>query len=144
MGDGVAPRRNAAVGAEELAVAGPELDPIALTDGFPLDGRVEPSRKGLGHFPAGHAEEVRLVRGGEVAAVAALEADDGLVALEAAAVAGVLDSPPGVLGGPISILGHRVLVFVGVEVLVVVALQPDGGGVVEEVHCCLAKKKKED
>lgn len=39
--DGVAPRGKAAVGAEELAVASLELDLIALSDWFPLEGGIK-------------------------------------------------------------------------------------------------------
>lgn len=41
VGDGVAPWQEAIVGHEEVAVAGPQLDLDAVTNGIPLDGVVE-------------------------------------------------------------------------------------------------------
>lgn len=97
VGDGVAPRGHAAVGAEEVAIAGPELDAVALTDGFPLEGRVKaPGGKGLDDLAAGHAEEERDVGGGEVLAVAALESKHGVGAVDE------LDGPAGIAGRAIT------------------------------------------
>lgn len=128
VGNGVPPRREAAIGAEEVAVAGLELDVGAIPDGLPLKGGVEAAGEGLDDFPAGHAEEEGLVGGGEILAVAALEADDGVGSGDE------LDRPFGVLGGSVPVLGHRLLVLLRQEVLVVVAPETHGLSVVEEVH----------
>jgi hypothetical protein len=112
VGDGVAPRRDPGVGAEEVAV--PRAEPrgsaaavgahaVAVRD--PLDGGVEAVGQRLGHLAPGRAEEERLVGGGEVAAVAAAEAE------HAGAVRDGLHQPPRVRGRRIPVLRHVRLVL---------------------------------
>ena len=105
MGHRVPPRRESPICSEEVSVPGLEPDLLTIHYGFPLDGGVEPPRQSLEHFPAGHAEEVRLVGGSEVLAEAALESDD---------VVGFgydLDGPPCPRGRPVSFLGDGLLVL---------------------------------
>lgn len=92
VGHRVPPRRQAPIGSEEVAVPGPEPDLGAFSDGLPLHRGVEPPGQSLEHFPAGHAEQVGLVGGGEVLGEAALEADDGI------GFGYELDGPSGLLG----------------------------------------------
>lgn len=56
-------------------------------------------------FAAGHAEEVGLIGGGQVLAVAAFETD--YVAVD------VLDGPFGGFGGAVAVLGDGFFVFLG-------------------------------
>lgn len=128
MGDRVPPRRHSTVGPQEVAVPGLELGLCPFSDGLPFDGGVRPPRLRLGHFATGHAEQEGLVGGGEVLVVAALEADEVL------GVRHKLDGPAGVLGGSVSILGDRLLVFLGHEVLVMVATEAHRLRVVKELH----------
>lgn len=128
VGHGVAPGREAAVGPEEVAVAGAELDVGALPHGLPLEGGVEAAGEGLDHLAPGHAEEEGLVGGGEVLAVAALEAEDGV------GVEDELDGPPGAGGGPVAVLGDGLLVLLRHQVLVVAAPEAHRPGVAEELH----------
>ena len=107
VGYRVSPRRQPTVSPEEVTVAGLELDAVAFSDGLPLDRGIEAPGKGLDDFPAGHSEKEGLVRGGEVLAVAALEADDGFGS------GYELDGPSGGFGGSVSVLGHRLFVFLG-------------------------------
>lgn len=132
MRDGVPPRRQPAVGPQKLAVPRLELNGALVFDRLPLDGAVEAFGERLQHLPAGHPEEEGVVGGGEVLAVAALEADDVV------GVGDEFDGPFGGFGGAVAVLGHGLLVFLGRQVLVVGVLQPDGFSLVEELHgCCL-------
>jgi hypothetical protein len=77
--DRVPPRREAAVGAEVVAVPRLELRLEAVLDGLPLQRRVggaAAGRRRLQHLAARHPEQEGLVGGGEVAAVSAAEAHD--------------------------------------------------------------------
>lgn len=76
VGDRISPRWQTPVGSQEVAISGLELDLGPFSDGFPLDGGIEPPEKGLEDFPAGHSEQKGLIAGREVLAVAALETDD--------------------------------------------------------------------
>lgn len=128
VGDRIAPGWKAAICTEEVAVRGAELDVGAIPDGLPLNGGVEAARESLEDLAAGHSEEKGVVGGGEVLAVAALEADDGF------GVEDELDGPPGRLGGAVAVLGHGLLVLLRHQVLVVPAPQPHCLGVTEELH----------
>lgn len=125
MGHRVPPRRQSAIAPQEVAVPGLELDIVPFSDGLPLERGVEPLGPRLKHLAAGHAEQEGTVGGGEVLVVAALEADDGL------RVGHQLHGPARVLGGSVSVLGHRILVLLGQQILVVVATQPHLLGVAE-------------
>jgi len=132
---GVPPRREPRVGAEEVAVPGAEARAAralsaaaAVADGHPLDGGVESVGQGLEHLAAGDAEEEGLVGGGEVAAVAAAEAE------HAGGVRDRLHHPPRVRGRRVPVLDHVRLVLVRVQVLVVVAPQPHRPGALEQLH----------
>ena len=128
VGDGIAPWREAAVGAEEVAVAGLELGLDAVADGLPLDGGVEAGGHGLEDLAAGDAEEEGLVRGGEVAVVAALEAQNRGGPVHD------LHRPPGVAGCPVAVLAHVLLVLVRRQIFVVVAPKPDHPRPAEKIH----------
>lgn len=129
VGHGVAPRRKTAIGAEVVAIPGLKLELETLTDGFPFDGGVKAAGNSLEDLLAGHTKKERLVGGGEIAAVAADEADDS----NRASVA-VLHRPTGVGGGAIAVLVDVVFVLLGGKVLVVVAAKPHSLGLVEELH----------
>jgi hypothetical protein len=72
----------------------------------------------LRHLPPRHPQQERLPGGGEVAPVAAAQADG------ARAMRRRLDGPPRVRRGPIPVLRHAHLVLVRVQELVVVAPEP--------------------
>lgn len=76
VGHGVPPRWQPTISPKKLTVPGLQLDMVPFFDGFPFDGRVQPLRTGLKHFPTRHAEKEGLIGGGEVPVVTALEADD--------------------------------------------------------------------
>lgn len=135
MGDGVAPRREAAVGAEEVAVAGLELDLDAVANRLPLDGGVEARGHGLEDLAAGDAEEEGLVGGGEVAAVAALEAQ------HQGGPVHDLHRPPGVAGRPVAVLAHALLVLFRDQIFVMVAPKPDHPRPAEQIHLACLKKR---
>uniref|UniRef100_A0A453M4F8 Uncharacterized protein n=1 Tax=Aegilops tauschii subsp. strangulata TaxID=200361 RepID=A0A453M4F8_AEGTS len=138
VGDGVAPGRDAPVGAEVLvpapadaAGAGLEAHLEAVADGLPLDGRVgaAPGRRGrLQHLAARHAQQERLRGGGQVAAVPAAEAH------RAGRVRHGLHRPARARGGAVAVLRDVQLVLVRVQELVVPALQPHRLGVREQLH----------
>lgn len=139
VGDGVPPRRRTAIGAEECASLGFELQVDAVLYGLPLNGRVHfGCGNRLDNLFAGPAEEEGFVGGGQVAAVAALETDNvGLVRDE-------LYHPPCFPGGADAALPDRFFVVVGDKVLVEVASEPDGFGFVEELHRELANELRDD
>lgn len=128
MGHRVPPRRQPTIGPEEVTVAGLELQVVTFPDWLPLDGGVKPSGQGLQHLPTRHAQQEGLVGCGQVLPAGALQAYDGF------GTGHELDGPPGVLGGTVSVLVDGLLVFLGQEVLLVVAAEPHRLGVVEEVH----------
>lgn len=131
MGHRVSPRWQPTIGSEKLAVPSLELDLSPFPDGFPLDRRVEPLGDGLEHFTTRHAEKERVVGGGEVLVVTALETDDvGRVGDE-------LDGPSDGFGGSVFALGYGFFVVFGNEELVVVASESDCFGVVEKIHARL-------
>lgn len=131
MRDGVPPRRRAPIGAQVLAAPAPQLHLEPVPDGLPLQGpaggRALPGQ-GLEDLLPGHAEEEGLVGGGEVASVAAPEADEVGPALDG------LDGPAGAGGGAVAALAGGLAVVVGDEVLVEVAPELDGPGLREEIH----------
>lgn len=129
VGHRIPPRGQAPIGPQEVAVPGLELNGAVFPDRLPLDGAVEAVGKRLQHFPAGHSEEKRLIRRRQVLAVAALEADNGVGVFDG------FDGPFSGFGGSVSVLGHGFFVFLGDQVFVVGALQADGFGVMEQVHC---------
>lgn len=132
VSDRVPPRRNTAVPSQEIAVARLQPGAGALLDWLPLERRVEARGQSLENFPAGHSEQERVVGGGEILAVAALQPDNGVGI--GAGEGNELDAPSGVLGGSVPILSDGFLVVVGEQVLVVVAPEPDHLGVAEEIH----------
>lgn len=129
VGDGAAPRREAAVGPEELAEVGPEPHAGAVPDGLPLQPRGGDMRGGrrLEDLAAAHAEKEGLAGGGEVATEATPEADG-------AAALGELDGPPGALVGAVACLGDRELVALRHQILAVVAPQPNRLRAFEDLH----------
>lgn len=127
MRNGVPPGREATISPQELPVPCLQLHLVPVANRLPLDGRIEAAGQSLEDLAAGHAEKKRLVGGSQVAVVAGLEADDGVV--------DELDGPAGVLGGAVAVLGDGVLVLFGVEVLVVVAPEAHGFRVLEQIHC---------
>jgi hypothetical protein len=135
VGDGVPPRREPRVGAEEVAVARPEAHGAGVrvaagvvAHGHPLDGGVEAVGQRLQHLAPRAAQEEGLVGGREVAAVAAAEAE------HAGGVRHGLHHPPRVRGRRVPVLDHVHLVLVGVQVLVVVAPQPHRPRALEQLH----------
>jgi hypothetical protein len=129
VGDGVAPGREPGVGAEEVVVPRAEADGAgAVALRHPLDGGVEAVGQRLRDLAARRAEEERLVGGGEVAAVAAAQAQ------HAGAVRDRLHLPPRVQGRRVPVLRYAGLVLVRVQVLVVVAPQPHCLGALEQLH----------
>lgn len=76
VSDGVSPRRQTTVTAEEVAVTRLELDQSAVSDRLPSERRVEAARIGLEDFSSGCSEEKRFVRRRQVFAVSAFEADE--------------------------------------------------------------------
>lgn len=137
MGHRISPRRQPSVGSEEITVASSELDSVALFYGFPLDGGVKPPRASLEDFATSHAQEEGLVGSGKVLVKAAPEADD---------VVGVFDQlhgPSRSLGWAAPILDNGLFVVVGQQVLVVMATEANGLGVVKQLHCDLKKRSTE-
>jgi len=128
VGDGVPPGREPPVGAEEVAVPRLEARLEAVPHGLPLHRRVRARGRRLQHLPPRHAEQERLVGGGEVAAVAAPEADDAGDARHG------LDAPPRVGGRAVAVLRDVHLVLVRVQELDVVALEPHHLGPREQLH----------
>jgi hypothetical protein len=135
VGDGVPPRREPRVGAEEVAVSRPEAHGAGVrvaagvvAHGHPLDGGVEAVGQRLQHLAPRAAQEEGLVGGREVAAVAAAEAE------HAGGVRHGLHHPPRVRGRRVPVLDHVHLVLVGVQVLVVVAPQPHRPRALEQLH----------
>ena len=106
MGDRVSPRWYTTIGSQEVTIPSLELDLGPFFNGFPLERRVEPPRQRLDHFSTSHAKQKGLVRGGEVLVVATLEPDYAICAFDK------LDSPPCVFGRPVSILDHRLFIFI--------------------------------
>ncbi|CAD5170889.1 unnamed protein product [Musa acuminata subsp. malaccensis] len=85
----------------------------------------------LGGLRTGEAEEGAVPKGrSEVAAVAALEVEAGLVE----DVGDDLDGPPSTAGGAILVLAHAPLVVLCHQVLIVDALQTDDSRSREELH----------
>ncbi|CAL4927869.1 unnamed protein product [Urochloa decumbens] len=125
--DGVPPRREPPVGAEEVSIPCLEARLEPVPHGLPLHRRVRARGRRLQHLPPRHAEQEGLVGGGEVAAVAAPEADG-------AAVRHGLDGPPRVRGRAVAVLRDVHLVLVRVQELVVVALEPHHFGPREQLH----------
>lgn len=105
------------------------IDLKSVADWLPIKGRINALRRRQGYPVPGHPQEHGLVGGGEVAAMAGFEADDGV------AVIGELDGPPSGAGGAIAVLDHVLVVVVGLEVLFMVALQPHRLRVLEQLHC---------
>lgn len=124
----VPPRRQPPIRPEKMTIPRLELHLVPFPQRFPLDGGIKAARKRLKNFPTSHAEKERLVRGGEVAVVTALEAYDGVM------VGDELDGPTSRLGRPITVLGDGFLVFFSDEVLVVVAAETDDLGCAKEIH----------
>lgn len=69
-----------------------------------------------------------MVRGSEILVVRAFQADDVLGSGDE------LDGPSGVFGGSVSVLSNGILVFLGEEILVVVAAETHRFGVEEQIH----------
>jgi hypothetical protein len=131
VGDRVPPGREPPVGAEEVARLGAEARLEAVPQGLPVHGRVGGARRGgrrLRHLPPRHPQQERLPGGGEVAPVAAAQADG------ARAVRRRLDGPPRVRRGPVPVLRHAHLVLVRVQELVVVAPEPHHLRAREQLH----------
>lgn len=99
MCNGVPPWWQTAIGSEEVAVTGLELDATTVSDGFPLNRGIEIRGKGLKHLATRHAKQKGVVRSGEVLSVTALETNDVVVFRY------VFDDPTSTLGGPVSVLG---------------------------------------
>ena len=122
VGDGVPPRREPAVSAEEVPRLGPEPRLEAVPYGLPVHGRVGGARRGGGrlrHLPPRHPQQERLPGGGEVVPVPAPQADGAPRVVRRG-----LHGPPRVRRGPVPVLRHVRLVLVRVQELVVVALEP--------------------
>jgi hypothetical protein len=135
MGHGIPPWWEPRVGTKEVAVPGAEARTMGtlstaaiVANGHPLDGGVEAVGQGLEHFAASDAKEKGLVGGREVAAVAAAEAE------HAGGVRDRLHHPPCVWGCCITVLDHMRFVLICVQVLVMVAPQPNRPGTLEQLH----------
>jgi len=130
MGDGVPPRREAAVGPEVVPVSGLEADQRPHFLGLPLKGRIEPTWQSLEHFATSHTQQKWLVGSRQVLVVAASKANP---------IVDELDVPLGVSRRPVSVLSDGLFVFLGDQKLVVVALQADRFGVAEKIHARLSR-----
>lgn len=128
MSQRIPPRRESSVGSQEVSITRLELNLRPFPDGLPLKRGIKPPGQSLEDLPTSHAEKKRLVRSGEVLTIARLEADYVVGSGDR------LDSPSSVLGESVSVLGDRFLIIVSVEVLVVVATETHGLGIVEELH----------
>jgi hypothetical protein len=109
VGDGVPLGREPPVGAEEVARLGAEARLEAVPQGLPVHrcvGQARRSGRRLRHLPPRHPQQERLPRGGEVAPIAAAQADD------TRAVRRRLDGPPRVRRVPVPVLRHAHLVRV--------------------------------
>ena len=128
VSDGVPPRRNTAVASQEITVPRFKFHKRAFLDRLPLKRGVQPLRTSLKNLQAGHSEQERLIRGHQVLAVAALEADYRIGILNK------LNTPSRILRRSVPTLSNRLLVFVGEQILLVMAPEADDLGVAEEIH----------
>lgn len=75
VGYGVSPRRQTPICAQEVAVAGLELDLKPISNGLPLHRRIQPGRHRLKHLLPSRPQKKMHARGRQILAVAALQAD---------------------------------------------------------------------